>query len=355
MPIAAFALWAAPGASAATLFADPAGSASGTCEPPDPPCTLQRAVEVEAGNGDEVVLNPGTYVEGANEVTINVAIDLHGAANQTRPTITSTAAGPAVDVDAAGTVVRDLRIEHSMGTNGVALDIQAPATAERVVATSSAHVACLPALDAVIRDSVCTSTAPTGGAAVRFFSSTATSTATLINVSAVATAGNTSAIDLQDGDAAQLTLNAINVIASGSGTAAPPRRRGPSRSTWIIRTTTPSSNPVRARRSPIRASVPIRSRHRSSQAPGSATSTSWPAHPPSTLAPPAPASAAPTSMAIRAAWAPPPTSAPTSSSPPQRLPRAATHSRPTPGSARAPRRRPSSATSSSSSAAASLA
>ncbi len=220
MPIAAFALWAAPGASAATLFADPAGSASGTCEPPDPPCTLQRAVEVEAGNGDEVVLNPGTYVEGANEVTINVAIDLHGAANQTRPTITSTAAGPAVDVDAAGTVVRDLRIEHSMGTNGVALDIQAPATAERVVATSSAHVACLPALDAVIRDSVCTSTAPTGGAAVRFFSSTATSTATLINVSAVATAGNTSAIDLQDGDAAQLTLNAINVIASGSGTAA---------------------------------------------------------------------------------------------------------------------------------------
>jgi len=209
----------AASASAATLFADPAGSPAGTCKPPDPPCILQRAVEVEAVGGDEVVLNPGTYTEGANELTIDDPIDLHGAAGQTRPTITSTAAGPAVDVDAAGANVRDLRIEHSMGTNGVALDIQVPATAERVIATSSANIACLPASGAVIRDSICHSTA-SDQAAVRFFSAIDISTATLINVTAVASAGDASAIQLHDNDAAELTLNAVNVIASGSGAAA---------------------------------------------------------------------------------------------------------------------------------------
>jgi hypothetical protein len=206
-------------ASADVLFADPAGSPAGTCKPPDPPCTLQRAVEVQAVGGDEVVLNSGTYIEGANEVTIDDPIDLHGAVGEARPTISSTAAGPAVDVDAAGAVVRDLRIEHSVAINGVALDIQVPATAERVIATSSANIACLPGLGAVIRDSICHSTA-LNEAAVRFFTSGGPSTATLINVTAVASAGNSNAIDLQVFDQGVQTLNATNVVASGSGTAA---------------------------------------------------------------------------------------------------------------------------------------
>lgn len=212
------ALCAAPTASAATLFADPAGSASGTCEPPDPPCTLQRAVEVEAVNGDEVVVGPGDYNEGANALTVATAIDLHGAASQPTPRILSTATTAAVDVSSAGALVRNLRIDHSVGS-GAALDILAASTAERVIATSSSNVACVPGFGALIRDSICQSTAA-GEAAVRLFTSGGPSIAILRNVTAVASVGNSNAIDLQVFDVGDQTLNGTNVIASGNGTAA---------------------------------------------------------------------------------------------------------------------------------------
>jgi hypothetical protein len=137
---------------------------------------------------------------------------------QPRPTINSTASS-AVDVNVDNVVVSDLRINHSGGPGGVALDIQAASTADRVIATSSANIACLPALGAVIRDSICHSTAP-NQAAVRFFTSTDVSTATLVNVTAVASVGNSNAIDLEVFDVGVQTLNATNVIANGSGTAA---------------------------------------------------------------------------------------------------------------------------------------
>lgn len=171
-------------------------------------------------NGDEIVAGPGDYNEGGNALTVATAIDLHGAPGQPPPRILSTA-GAAVDINSDGVLVRDLRIEHSVNPGGVALDISGASTAERVIATSSANIGCLPALGALLRDSICHSTAD-GEAAVRFFynGTEGPSTVTLTNVTAVASVGNSNAIDLSTFDVGEQTLNGTNVIASGSGTAA---------------------------------------------------------------------------------------------------------------------------------------
>lgn len=214
-------LAAATPAAADVRFAAPGASGPGPCNPT--PCDIQVAVE-SAGGGDEVIVLPGDYSEGSDKLSVSAPIQLHGLAGQPRPRILSTASS-ALEVTAAGALVQDLRIDHSGGPGGVALDIEAASTADRVVATSSANIACLPAFGAVIRDSVCESTA-TNQAAVRFIYSGAfgptapSSTASLINVTAVATAGNSSAIDMRTMDVGIQTLNATNVIASGSGTAA---------------------------------------------------------------------------------------------------------------------------------------
>jgi hypothetical protein len=211
-------------ASAEIRFASPTGASSGTCTAAEPACSLQRAVETVAQPGDQVVVLAGDYTEGGNAVTINSAIDVGGVPGQPRPRILSTA-NSAVEVTAAGALVHDLRIDHSGGTGGVALDIEAASTADRAIATSSANIACLPAFGAVIRDSVCLSTAA-DEAAVRFIYSGAfgptapTSTATLRNVTAVAPSGNSHGIEMQTQDVGVLTLNAVNVIAIGSGTGA---------------------------------------------------------------------------------------------------------------------------------------
>ena len=209
-------------ASAEVRFASPAGAGSGTCTAAEPACTLQRAVETVAQPGDEVVMQTGTYNEGTNPIIPPVAMQLHGAAGQPRPVIVSSfvgsGSGAALDVGVPNVLVQDLEIDQISAT-GAALSIQAASTAERVIVNTSASMACVPALGAVIRDSICHTTAA-GAAAVRFFTSTDISTATLTNVTAVASGANANGIDLQVFDVGVETLNATNVIASGTGTAA---------------------------------------------------------------------------------------------------------------------------------------
>lgn len=210
--------YAAP-ATAATRYASPSGTGLACSQAS--PCDIQTAVE---GPGvianDEVILLPGDYAVGANSLVPPVAVDMHGVLGQPRPRILSSA-NSAVDVQIPGVLVRDLGIEHSGGSGGVALSIMAASTAERVIARSSANIACLPALGALIRDSVCHSTA-SDQAAVRFFYSgtEGPSTATLVNVTALASVGNSHAIELGTFDVGIQTLTATNVIANGSGTAA---------------------------------------------------------------------------------------------------------------------------------------
>ena len=184
-------------------IASPAGGSSGTCTASEPVCSLQHAVSV-AVPGDQVAMLPGDYPE-TTPVTINAAIGVGGIE---RPA----AAPDRLDDDRRRSkVTRRMPSSTTCGSTQrggpgvVALDVEAASTAERVIATSSANIGCLPAFGAVIRDSVCLSTAA-NQAAVRFIYSgdigptPPTSTATLRNVTAVATNGNSHGIEMQTQD-----------------------------------------------------------------------------------------------------------------------------------------------------------
>src|SRR5215207_813970 len=87
-------------------------------DPTDPACTLQRAVEVVAQDGDEVIVNPGDYNEGTDQVTITDAISVRGADGQPMPTISSDALGAGVFVGLASSL-RRLRIEYTTPNVGL--------------------------------------------------------------------------------------------------------------------------------------------------------------------------------------------------------------------------------------------
>ena len=81
-------------------------------------------------------------------------------------------------------------------------------------------------------------------------------TATLRNVTAVATNGNSVGIEMHTEDVGVITLNATNVIAMAAGrppTSRPPTTAPASRSTSTTPTTTPRTSPAQAPRSPTRA------------------------------------------------------------------------------------------------------
>ena len=201
---------AAP-AAAATLFADPAGSGSGTCEPPDPPCTLQRAVEVEAGDGDEVIVNPGTYNEGSNEVTILDAINLHGAAGAS-PVIVSNSALEAVEGTLPGIRVANLVIEYSGGGTGVRLTNGA--SGERLYVKSGGTVGCT-MFQGTLNDSVCWSGGASGNGIFSSVSASTSITTTLRNVTAVASGTSSRGMDFTSAGGLTHVVDAKNVIADG--------------------------------------------------------------------------------------------------------------------------------------------
>jgi hypothetical protein len=212
-------LAAAPAAEATVRFAAPTGSTSGTCAPPDPPCTLQRAVEdPQTVDGDEVIASPGDYMEEANQLLVDNSISLHGAAGQPSPRIV-TSASNAVRVTSSATnaSVRRLTIAHSGSSN--ALLLQA-GSGEQIVARST-RSACemeATATGTTLRDSLCwTNNSPSSGSGL-FVSapSTATGTSRIRNVTAVATGASTTGIFVWgNGSGANTTLDAENVIARG--------------------------------------------------------------------------------------------------------------------------------------------
>src|SRR3954451_17502616 len=124
----------APSAAAATRYAAP--FASGTCAQDDP-CGITTAVE-SAGNGDEVVVAPGSY-DGSNGVSPHgvdlnhLNLDIHGEPGRPRPVISFGDAGePTVEVlsTGAGSAIRDVRIDATGGAQ--ALFDDGGATLERV-------------------------------------------------------------------------------------------------------------------------------------------------------------------------------------------------------------------------------
>ena len=216
-------------ASAVERFAQAVGGSTTDPNCTAIPCTLERAVEVVAANGDIVTVLPGTHTVAVPPIAVATQIELRGQPGQPIPVITSSTApsgASTVFVSNAGATLRRLAINRadvSAGTGG-ALSLGAPATVEQVVATTSqnndASSGCSyinpSAGTSLIRDTICASTAADGqGLTI----SPATATTLTVNLRNVTTASvNDSGIFsfVQTGET--LSVNATNVIASGPGT-----------------------------------------------------------------------------------------------------------------------------------------
>jgi hypothetical protein len=206
-------------ASAATRFAEPNGngpSGLGGC-PETNPCSLEAAIEDPAiVNGDEVIVLPGTYETQTDTVRIDNSIMVRSRDADPRPVIPTTD-GFGILMASGGATVRRLQIESS-ADGGAPLWMTSGGTAERMVvirtnaATGSGNVVELGA--SVLRDSVLWN-AGTGDAAHFGVNGNVTRTATVRNVTAVATGGAARAIFVEAFNGAELTIDAKNVIASG--------------------------------------------------------------------------------------------------------------------------------------------
>jgi hypothetical protein len=215
--VALLSLVIAPAALATQRFAIPNGSTTGTCAPPDPPCTLQRAVEdPQTVNWDEVIVNPGDYLEGSNQLLVDNSISLHGADGQPFARIVSSAADAVfVQQIATGALVRRLAIEHTGSGNALFLGA---GTAEQIVARSTRSGCDLLATPAgtTLRDSLCWVNNAPGASSAVFVSSSVNAVSNLRNVTAIATGSSSQGIFVSgDGSGATTTVDARNVIARG--------------------------------------------------------------------------------------------------------------------------------------------
>jgi Thrombospondin type 3 repeat len=209
----------APAALATVRFAAPNGATTGTCAPPDPPCTLQRAVEgPDTVNGDEVIVASGDYLEGTDPVVVSDSITLHGADGQPYPRIVSSAPSPidavAVQSGATAALLRRLRIEASFND---ALFLGA-GTAEQIIARSNNGACQLDATAAgtTLRDSVCWDTDPSSASSAIFISSVVTAVSHLRNVTAIAPGTGGQGIFVSGDGPATTSVDASNVIARGT-------------------------------------------------------------------------------------------------------------------------------------------
>ena len=103
-------LVAASPATASVRYASPSGSPSSpACSPA--PCDLQTAVE-SAADGDEVVVDPGTYVE-SDELDVSAAILVRGDRRATLHRSWSRRRRPPSRVTSPGALLRGLTVVHS--------------------------------------------------------------------------------------------------------------------------------------------------------------------------------------------------------------------------------------------------
>ena len=179
----------------------------------NPPCTLQRAVEVVAQNGDEVIVEQGTYAEGADQVHVNDDIELHGAAGQPPPVITTSAAGSGVFVQAAGATVRRLQIVYT--GNFVGIHLANNTIGEQLVIDATDSACDL--RSATLRDSVCWTHGATNESAVNASDlAGGTIDATVRNVTAFGTGTGVAGLNATALNSANVTIDAQNVIAQGT-------------------------------------------------------------------------------------------------------------------------------------------
>jgi hypothetical protein len=174
-------------------------------------------VEDVAVNGDEVIVNPGDYLEGSDQLVVDADIDVHGLERQPLPRIVSTASN-AVRISnlAPGSPsVSRLAIEHTGSFS--AFLIQA-GSAEQIVARSTRSACDMQATPAgtTLRDSVCWTSGCASANPALFVSSSVTAISNIRNVTAIAPGILCQGIFVSgDGNGATTTLDARNVIARG--------------------------------------------------------------------------------------------------------------------------------------------
>ena len=206
-------LLGATSAEAAQRYVSPAGTGGAPCSSANP-CPLQAAVETVAVAGDEVILAPGTYNEGANTLDSSLSgLLIHGAAGQPKPTIVGTSdAGAQVNVQGTGAVVSDLRISHSTTNTTPALFLGQTAKAERVEVTSTG-VGIQIEGDSRVRDSIAIGGTEAYEAGISAYVGGAANHPTIRNVTALGAngiyAGSSSAV-------ATVVLDVRSSIAIGS-------------------------------------------------------------------------------------------------------------------------------------------
>ncbi len=212
LPLAVLAsLVVASGAGADQRYAAPGGGFGPAC-PQLTPCNIEVAIE-GAGNGDEVIVEPGVLAAGANEIDATATnLLIHGPATGPKPEITSSAL-TALRADGSNTVIRNLKLTHTAPggmTSGLLLD---GTTAEQMEVNSSSTFGCGLAGGATIRDSICVSTGTNAGAlaVIGFLPSIGYAR----NVTAIATGSGSYGALVYAAVAGVTELDARNVIAQG--------------------------------------------------------------------------------------------------------------------------------------------
>jgi hypothetical protein len=220
---AAFLLFGAAGASAAIRYAAPGGTepASSPCEQAHP-CSLFNAADRFVPNthlqeGDEVVIEPGTYSGVAGDLGPEGAIilpsntSIHGVAGQPRPIIKVDIGNAGIEaflMNEPGDVLSRVETVSTGQRRGFALD--SSGVVDGVVARTSGNIAPCSARDGVIRNSACLSTGDFGSAV-----SIDSSTAKLRNVTAIATGIGSHGLKVTAA-VGELNVEAIGLLARGA-------------------------------------------------------------------------------------------------------------------------------------------
>jgi hypothetical protein len=223
-------LLAAAGASADVRYAAPEGTGSDPCTTRSQPCSLSRAADPSDGStiqaGDKVVLLPGLYLDAAGDlggghvVTIADGVTVEGEPGPFPVRIVlhnATNFWGAFKLTDPGTVLKNVTIENTVAhTDFTIFD----GTVERVVATTSAGpgaIACQQ-YSGTIRDTACVAEGKNATAVGLTASDPIEEeppTATLVNVTAVASGEGSAGLGYSYVTNTDGTVMGKNVIAQG--------------------------------------------------------------------------------------------------------------------------------------------
>jgi hypothetical protein len=191
LAVAVLALALAPSAAANVRYASPAGTES-QCSVAAP-CSLNTAVGGAVGS-DEIVVGSGAYALTA-ALTPSVPLTIHGAPGVARPRISAPVGSPVLE-SLVTLHISDLTLESTnaggtflataslLGDNSSADRIESIATS-----TSGSATALRPGAGFILRDSLLRAHGAAAGTAALFFQAVAaTSTVTIRNVTAIASA-----------------------------------------------------------------------------------------------------------------------------------------------------------------------